>query len=133
MASPYRSIPLDRRPVCNGDGTFRVKLTRGLFCTIDECDVEQVARCAWWSYTGRKHHTWYAYGRPDGRSVQLTPVYMHVFLIQPDEGLFVDHIDGNGLNNRRSNLRIVTHTENMRNVKHRGAESRLSKFSLASK
>ena len=36
-----------------------------------------------------------------------------------DESKYIDHIDGNPLNNRITNLRLVTHKENMRNTKKR--------------
>ena len=40
---------------------------------------------------------------------------IHRFIMEPPDGLEVDHIDGNGLNNQKSNLRVVTHEENAKN------------------
>lgn len=41
--------------------------------------------------------------------------YVHRRIMQPPAGLSVDHINGNPLDNRRSNLRVVTHAQNMLN------------------
>ena len=42
---------------------------------------------------------------------------LHRFILDYSGNLEIDHIDHNGLDNRRSNLRIVTHEENMNNKK----------------
>lgn len=40
---------------------------------------------------------------------------LHRFILNPKNGEIIDHIDGNGLNCQRENLRIVTHSQNMCN------------------
>lgn len=40
---------------------------------------------------------------------------MHRLILKPKQGQEVDHIDHNGLNNTRANLRVVTHSENQKN------------------
>ena len=40
---------------------------------------------------------------------------MHRLIMQPSPDMVVDHINGDGLDNKRENLRIVTHGQNIRN------------------
>lgn len=44
-------------------------------------------------------------------------VWMHKVILGASRGIEVDHIDGNPLNNQRSNLRLATHRENSFNTK----------------
>lgn len=47
---------------------------------------------------------------------KYTPVKLHRWIMNAPKGLVVDHINGDTLDNRRSNLRIVTQAQNLQNI-----------------
>lgn len=89
-----------------------IPLTRGYEAIIDAADVELVGMKNWYALPAPG--TVYARRevRRDGKKIRIP---MHRVITQPPTGMEVDHIDGNGLNNRRSNLRVVTHAQNLSN------------------
>lgn len=97
-----------RRPFKNEDGTWSIPLTRGKVAVVDADDLPLVQGISWQAVPHRR--TYYAKGLVQGRDLT-----MHQVLMPLRDGLITDHVDGNGLNNRRSNLRRVTHTENQIN------------------
>lgn len=86
-----------------------IKLTRGLTALVDDEDYELLNSTKW--YAEKYTHTFYARKRINNKLVS-----MQNFLLNVHSPLRVDHIDGNGLNNQRSNLRVCTHRQNMLNV-----------------
>lgn len=51
--------------------------------------------------------------------IEVKKTYMHWLILTPPDGLMIDHINRNTLDNRRENLRIVTRRENRNNAKDR--------------
>lgn len=91
-----------------------IPLTRGKVTIVDAADYDWLSR--WnWSARKAKGRMWYA-----GRNVQFedgrTTIYMHQILLPCSDGKRADHKDRDGLNNRRSNLRPSTMTQNQGNV-----------------
>lgn len=83
-----------------------IKLTRGQLAIIDAADYERVSQHSW-SY----HPNGYAHAKINKKVISL-----HRFLLAEPRGI-IDHKNGNGLDNRRCNLRIVTVLQNSRNRK----------------
>ncbi len=98
-----------------------VLLTNGLAVQVDDQDVSAVSGYNWYAYKSGKNT--YA-----TRSIYLPvkqSIAMHRFIMRAEAGQVIDHIDGDGLNNCRSNLRICTRQENLRNQRKRaGCSSR---------
>jgi len=64
-------------------------------------------------------HKWYQNnsGYAISRVSKNRQIFLHRLILKPDKNYYVDHIDGNPLNNKRDNLRICTHQQNMINRK----------------
>lgn len=86
------------------DGHFvMIPLTHGQFAIVDEAGAGPVSDISWYAIKSRR--TWYALRRGD----VTQGIGMHV-LIAGCKG--VDHANGNGLDNRRINLRPATRSQN---------------------
>ena len=81
-----------------------VKRIQG-YAFVDDEDFEYLNQWKWQMKKDRR--TYYAQ--------RLKSVLMHRILLTPTAGLVVDHINGNGLDNRKSNLRAVTVAKNSQN------------------
>jgi len=97
-------------------GVRRIPLSQDLFATVDAADCPEIRKHKW--SVSRRGKNVYACTRIDGRTVTV-----HCFLLRPRKGYVVDHIDGNGLNNCRSNLRVCTPAQNQANRRPRGGSS----------
>jgi len=75
---------------------------------VDDADYPAISVHSW--ALARKRDKLYAVARINGRGV-----YLHRLIMGAPMFRVVDHIDGDGLNNRRSNLRICTRSQNMGN------------------
>lgn len=96
----------------------QIKLTRGKYALVDDQDFEFLNSFSWYAHFAPHGRTYYAARkrRKNEAGKQGEWVSMHCELMKPTGGLHVDHIDQNGLNNQKVNLRLVTRAQNMRNV-----------------
>lgn len=93
-----------------------IPLTKGYEVTIDAADVPLVDGFNWCAMV--TPHTIYAY-RADYTGPQQRTVYMHRVIKGEPDDLEVGHEDGDGLNNRRKNLREATTSQNQHNARVR--------------
>ena len=92
----------------------QIVLTGGHVALVDDDDFIWASAHAW--HLGGGH----ASARYAARTVRLegrrtTTRYLHREIARPGAGLMVDHVNGDALDNRRANLRVVTDTQNKQN------------------
>jgi hypothetical protein len=85
-----------------------IPLTQGKIAIVDAADYAWLSQYKW--HASKKGYNWYAC-----RNYNRSIVYMHRVIMNAPKGMLVDHIDHNSLNNRRSNLRVCTSSENHQN------------------
>jgi hypothetical protein len=93
------------------EGTRRIPLLGGLFATIDEQDYPLVSAYAWHALS-RKHTTYAIANTWNGQRATQRTIFMHRLILGAKPGESCDHIDCNGLNNIRNNLRLATRSQN---------------------
>ena len=95
--------------------TKTIILTQGKVAIVDDEDYPELAKHKWYAY--RDDHRYYAgrMGPRGGETHARIRLCMHSVITIPPEGMVTDHINGNGLDNRRENLRVVTTRENTQN------------------
>ena len=75
---------------------------------VDAEDVDRVSKFKW--------HTYVNHGNTYAKKSHPT-MTLHKFILNAPDGSVIDHINGNGLDNRKENLRIVSHRVNRQNSK----------------
>jgi len=88
----------------------------GIFALVDDRDYDELSKTKWSLKTVPDSTRQYA-TRIDRETFKT--ISMHRQIMGFPQGLDVDHHDGDGLNNQRSNLRSCSRSENMRNGTHR--------------
>lgn len=91
------------------DEMREIPLTKGKAAIVDDADYEQLSQRRW-RLLAPKRGGEYALGQARGVTMA-----MHRVIACPPPGMEVDHINGNGLDNRRGNLRVCTKSGNQRN------------------
>lgn len=91
----------------------KIPLSQGKFARVDRKNYDYLNQWKWHyshGYAVRRVHKRLSEGKYVG-----TYIYMHRLIMQPSAEMVTDHINGDGLDNRESNLRNCTQQDNVRN------------------
>lgn len=97
-----------------------IELTKGYSTIVDDDDFEWLNQYSW--YADRCDNNYYVSARINGKKTR-----MHRFILSAPIGILVDHINTNTLDNRRSNLRLATKSQNDMNRRKQHNKSSIYK------
>ncbi len=115
---PQPPVRLPEPPAPSDDVRY-IALTKGKFAIVDAADYEWLSQYKWHLVAPGKLYA--------GRKENGKTIYMHREIMQPPPGMMIDHINGNGLDDRRANMRACTNQQNMRNLRKRCSGSSIYK------
>ena len=83
----------------------KIQLTQNKYTIVDDEDYDYLNQ---WNWCSKKNiNIYYAI-----RTVLNKRIYMHRIIINPTDNMYIDHINRNGLDNRKENLRICNKSQN---------------------
>lgn len=101
-------------------------LTKGQRAIVDDECYEELNKHKWYCSTSR-----YANRHPHSTNgVRIGKIMMHRVIMNTPKNKQTDHINGDTLDNRRANLRVVTQSQNLWNVKVKGITWTISGYQV---
>lgn len=97
----------------------KIPLTQGYFAEVSDDWYEYLVQWKWRLKSGSNNNVLYAVTGDCVKEKGQKVVLMHRLIMNCPENMNVDHIDGDGLNNQKSNLRICNTSQNTANQKKR--------------
>ena len=90
-----------------------IPLTRGKVALVDDEDYVDVSRFKWYAHTN--YRVFYAI-----RNITIAgkrkAVKLHRYIMRAPDGVEVDHLNGDGLDCQRANMRLCSRSENQQNT-----------------
>lgn len=91
----------------------KIPLTQGKYTIVDSDMFEYLSQWKWYlSSTGYAVRNVYI-GEPGSDNRKLVNISMHRVVASTPNGMVTDHVNGNRIDNRRSNLRVCNSSENI--------------------
>jgi len=88
------------------------------YARVDPADYKRLRNYEWYTRRGLKSFHAHTFAR-NIKTGKTKRKYMHQLLLEAPEGMVVDHINHDGMDNRRANLRAATYSQNAFNRKKR--------------
>ena len=93
--------------------TRKIPLTQGKSTTVDDEDFDRLNAYKW--YANKEGNTYYAVRHSKRQNRKMIRMHREILGFKAGDGKQIDHINSNGLDNRRANLRICTRSQNKQN------------------
>ena len=94
----------------------RIRMAQPRYAKVDPADYKRLRKYEWFAEKGTRN--FYAVRRAnDPKRSKFAVIYMHRELIEVGDGLLIDHVNQNSMDNRKANLRGATRAQNLRNRK----------------
>ena len=94
-----------------------IPITQGKVAVVNSEDYESLAAFKWYAMWSEDAQTFYACRKTSRTLGKMRSILMHRQILGSLPGVEVDHRDGDGLNNRRNNIRLASSSQNRCNRK----------------